>query len=109
MTFDFASATISRQTELIKLCQNVYWLAYVRLSDIATITRGGNFQKRYFLEDRMPCIHYGQIFTWYGAYTDRTICYIDKNVAEKSRMAVKNDIVMAVAGENVEDVYKCAA
>ena len=36
---------------------------YKRLGDIATITRGGNFQKKDYRENGFPCIHYGQIYT----------------------------------------------
>lgn len=34
---------------------------YKRLGDIATISRGGSFQKKDYTENGIPCIHYGQI------------------------------------------------
>lgn len=81
----------------------------IRLGDIATITRGGNFQKRDFAANGFPCIHYGQIYTSYGIYADKTITNISEDAAEKSKKAAKNDIVMAVTSENIEDVCKCVA
>ncbi len=94
---------------MIKLLQYVFGYADVRLSDIATITRGGNFQKKDFVEEGFPAIHYGQIYTQYGIHASETISCISEKVAEKSKKAVTNDIVMAVTSENVEDVCKCVA
>ena len=81
----------------------------IRLGDIAIITRGGNFQKKDFVENGFPAIHYGQIYTRYGISAAKTLVDISDAVAKKSRKAVKNDIVMAVTSENVDDVCKCVA
>ncbi|MDE7425765.1 MAG: restriction endonuclease subunit S [Lachnospiraceae bacterium] len=89
--------------------QYVFGIAYVKLSDIAEITRGGNFQKKDFTSEGVPCIHYGQMYTYYGIYADETLTFISDDVAKKSKMAFPNDIVMAVTSENVEDVCKCTA
>ena len=97
-----------RQT-LIKLLQYVFGTVYVRLGDIATITRGGNFQKIDFVTNGFPCIHYGQIYTSYGIYADKTITNISEDAAGKSKKAAKNDIIMAVTSENIDDVCKCVA
>lgn len=81
----------------------------VRLKDIATISRGGNFQKKDFCETGAPCIHYGQIYTKYGVYTDKTIQFISEATAQKQKKAVSNDVIMAVTSENIEDVCKSVA
>ena len=77
------------------------------LSEIATITRGGNLQKKDFTESGVPCIHYGQIYTKYGLFTDRTYTFVSESTASKQKKAVPGDIVMAVTSENIEDVCKC--
>ena len=87
----------------------MFGYAFVKLGDIATITRGGNFQKKDFCDSGVPCIHYGQIYTRFGIYTEKAITCISKAVADKSKKAATNDIVMAVTSENVEDVCKCVA
>ena len=81
----------------------------VKVKDIAEITRGGNFQKKDFVESGYPCIHYGQIYTRFGLSATKSLTYISNQVAKKSRKAKTNDIVMAVTSENVEDVCKCVA
>ena len=80
-----------------------------KLGDIATVSRGGSFQKKDYVEDGVPCIHYGQIYTQYGLFVDKTISYISKETAKKQKMAVKNDVIMAVTSENIDDVCKCIA
>ena len=80
---------------------------YKRLADIATITRGGNFQKKDFTEDGIPCIHYGQIYTSYSLFPEKTISFISSDIAARQKFAEPNDIIMAVTSENIEDVCKC--
>ena len=99
---------MSRLDELIQeLCPN--GVEEKRLGDIATVSRGGNFQKKDYVEDGVPCIHYGQIYTQYGLFIDKTISFISKEKAKKQKFAVKNDVVMAVTSENIDDVCKCVA
>jgi type I restriction modification DNA specificity domain protein len=81
----------------------------VELRDIATVTRGGNFQKKDFTSEGVPCIHYGQIYTRYGISTEDTVQFVSEETARKSKQAAPGDIVMAVTSENVEDVCKCVA
>ena len=80
---------------------------YKTLGEIATISRGGSFQKKHFVDSGVPCIHYGQIYTRYGLFAHEALTYISYEVAEKQRFAQPNDIVMAVTSENIEDVCKC--
>ena len=80
---------------------------YKTLGSFATISRGGNFQKKDFRDDGFPCIHYGQIYTKYGLFVDKTVSFIGPACASKQKTASKNDIIMAVTSENIEDVCKC--
>lgn len=99
---------MTRLEQLMKeLCPN--GIEYKPLGEVATISRGGSFQKKDFCAEGVPCIHYGQIYTSYGLFADKTITFIGSDVAKKQKYAVKNDIVMAVTSENIEDVCKCVA
>ena len=99
---------MTKLEQLIKeLCPN--GVEYKKLGEVATISRGGSFQKKDFCEDGVPCIHYGQIYTRYGLFADKTLTSISEDAAKKQKYAVKNDIVMAVTSENIDDVCKCVA
>ena len=87
----------------------MFGYANVELRDIATIVRGGNFQKKDFVAVGKPCIHYGQMYTHYGIYADQTITFVSEETFNKSKQALPNDIVMAVTSENVDDICSCTA
>ena len=66
---------MSRLEELIQeLCPD--GVEYKKLGEIATISRGWNLQKKDFREAAIPCIHYGQIHTRYGLFSDKTFTFI---------------------------------
>ena len=99
---------MSRLDELIaELCPD--GVKYRKLGDVATITRGGSFQKKEYVASGYPCIHYGQIYTLYGLFVNETAKFISEETAAKQKKASKNDVIMAVTSENVEDVCKCVA
>ena len=49
------------------------------------------------------------MYTHFGIHTDKVIKNVSEEVFGKSKKAVKNDIVMAVTSENVDDVCSCTA
>lgn len=99
---------MTKLEELIEqLCPD--GVEYKTLEDVATISRGGNFQKKDFTEQGKPCIHYGQIYTRYGLFTDKTLTFINDECFAKQKYAEPNDIIMAVTSENIEDICKCVA
>ena len=87
----------------------MFGYAPVKLEEIATIIRGGNFQKKDFVENGRPCIHYGQMYTHFGIYADKSLTFVNEEVFSKSKIAKSGDIIMAVTSENVEDVCSCTA
>ncbi len=89
--------------------QYVFGYATVRIGEIATIVRGGNFQKKDFVSEGRPCIHYGQMYTYFGVHATQTLTFVSEEVFKASKLAHPNDIVMAVTSENVDDVCKCTA
>ena len=77
---------MSKLDELIqKYCPN--GVEYKKLSDFATVIRGGNFQKKDFVETGKPCIHYGQMYTHFKNTTDKTLTFVSEEVFNKSKQA----------------------
>ncbi|MBR2143380.1 restriction endonuclease subunit S [Anaerovibrio sp.] len=99
---------MSKLDELMaRLCPD--GVEYKTLGEIATISRGGSLQKKDYVDNGFPCIHYGQIYTYYNLFADKTTQFISEELAKKQRKAAPNDIIMAVTSENIEDVCKCIA
>lgn len=79
------------------------------LGEIGTFARGNGLQKKDFTETGVGCIHYGQIYTRFGAYTDKTLTYVDEKLASHLLQVEKGNLVIACTSENVEDICKCVA
>lgn len=76
---------------------------------IGKFNRGGGLQKKDFTVSGVGCIHYGQIYTYYGTYTHKTKSFVSEEFAAKARMAKYGDLVIATTSENDEDVCKAVA
>jgi type I restriction enzyme S subunit len=77
--------------------------------NVGEFIRGGGLQKKDFTETGVGCIHYGQIFTYYGTYTSETKTCVSIEFAKKARKAKSGDLVIATTSENDEDVCKAVA
>lgn len=76
------------------------------LGEIGKFTRGNGLQKKDLLDSGIPCIHYGQIHTYYENYMHTTKSFVSAENAKKLKKAKKGDLVIAGASENIEDVCK---
>ena len=79
------------------------------LGEVGTFKRGKYFQKSDMQDEGIPCIHYGQIYTYYNTYTDKTIKFVSKEVASKSTLIRPQSIIITLTSENIEDVCKPVA
>ena len=72
--------------------------------EIGTFTRGRRFVRTDIVEEGVPCIHYGDMYTYYGVSADETPTHLTKEKAAKLRFASKGDVVIVGAGENDIDI-----
>ncbi len=79
------------------------------LGELGTFTRGSGLQKKDFTPTGVGCIHYGQIYTHYGTWTDITKTCVSKEFARKLRKAKYGNLIIATTSENDEDVCKAVA
>lgn len=82
---------------------------WAALSELGEFIRGKRFTKAEYAEDGVPVIHYGEIYTRYGVFTDQAFSRVRRNLAESLRYAEPGDVVIAGVGETVEDVGKAVA
>ncbi|MDF7665350.1 restriction endonuclease subunit S [Bifidobacterium sp. ESL0745] len=85
-----------------KLCPD--GVEYKALGDVGTFTRGTGIIKRDFVNEGSPCIHYGQIYTYFGMTTNYAISKISYEQFKRSQKAVMGDVIITITSENVEDV-----
>lgn len=84
-------------------------IKFMQLGDVGTFIRGNGLQKKDFTDTGVGCIHYGQIYTYYGTFAERTKSYVSNELAEKLKKAQTGDLIIATTSENVEDVGKAVA
>ena len=102
----YTDSTVQYRQDLIRLLNWVFGPIRVELGAIGDIIRGNGLQKKDFQDAGVPCIHYGQIYTYYGIETDITKSFINLELSKKLQKAKTGDLIVATTSENVEDVGK---
>ena len=73
---------MSRIDELIaEYCPNGVELK--TLGEVGEFVRGNGLQKKDFVDAGFPCIHYGQIYTYYGTSTTTTKSFVTPELAAR--------------------------
>ena len=74
------------------------------LAQHGTFTRGRRFVRTDVVEEGQPCIHYGDMYTYYGLSASMANTHLPVDFPKKMRYAKKGDVVIVGAGENNEDI-----
>ena len=100
--------TMSKLDDLIKkLCPN--GVEYKTIGEIGSVIRGNGLQKKDFVDQGIGCIHYGQIYTYYGLFTETTKSFVEPELAAHLCKVKPGNLVIACTSENIEDVCKAVA
>lgn len=83
-----------------------YEVKLTTLGEIGFFTRGNGLQKKDFILEGKPVVHYGQIYTKYGFETDRVYSFVSDEIYSKLKKAKHKDILIATTSENIQDVGK---
>jgi type I restriction enzyme S subunit len=81
----------------------------VPMGELGVFIRGRRFTKDDVVDEGIPSIHYGEIYTHYGVAATCTISHVREELADQLRYAQPNDVVIASVGETVEEVAKAVA
>ena len=82
---------------------------YKTFGEVGSFLRGKSIQKADFIENGMPCIHYGQIHTKFGVSVDKHLSEIPIEVYNKSIIASHGDVIIAITSEDLEGSCKSTA
>ncbi|MEE0084855.1 MAG: restriction endonuclease subunit S [Paludibacteraceae bacterium] len=91
--------------EMLKPKEGEVWETK-RLGEIGTFVRGNGLQKTDFREEGFPCIHYGQVHTYYGFSATETKSFCSETLAEKLKKASYGDLIIATTSEDVDACCK---
>jgi len=81
---------------------------WCRLGDLGDFVRGSGIKRDETRSEGFPCIRYGEMYTRYKTVINETVSFVDKNVFDKCQKIIKNDIAMALTGENEYDIALAA-
>jgi type I restriction enzyme S subunit len=81
------------------------------LGVIGEFQRGKRFVKDDMLLEGIPCIHYGEMYTYYGIWAKESKSFLSEELVENKnlRIAENGDVVIVAAGETIEDIGKGTA
>ena len=79
------------------------------LDEIGEFIRGKRFTKADYVDEGIEAIHYGEIYTHYGVFAQKTLSKVRSDMAASLRYAEPNDVVIAGVSETIEDVGKAVA
>ena len=82
---------------------------YKKLGEVGSFLRGKSIQKADFVEQGMPCIHYGQIHTKFGVSVNKHLSEIPIELYNKSIIASPGDVIIAITSEDLEGSCKSTA
>ncbi|WP_156021530.1 restriction endonuclease subunit S [Streptococcus ruminantium] len=102
----YTDSTVQYRQDLIRLLTWAFGPIRVELGAVCDVVRGNGLQKKDFVDSGIPCIHYGQIYTYYGLATDKTKSFVSPQLARKLKKAGYGDVVVATTSENDEDLCK---
>jgi len=73
---------------------------------VGVFQRGKRFVKDDIISSGVPCIHYGEMYTHYGVWADKTKSYLSKGLVNSKnlRVAENGEVVIVAAGETIEDI-----
>ena len=76
------------------------------MGEVGELIRGSGLQKKDFTEEGFPCIHYGQLYTYYDSEATDTKSFTSEEVFQKLKKALRGDVLIAGTSENINDVCK---
>ena len=76
------------------------------MSELGYFQRGKRFVKDDMISEGVPCIHYGEMYTYYGTWAKESKSFLSEDLVERKnlRVAEKGDVVIVAAGETIEDI-----
>lgn len=79
------------------------------IGDTGELVRGNGMPRSDFADSGVGCIHYGQIYTYYGTWATETKSLIPPEKARKLAKVNPRDLIITNTSENIDDVCKAVA
>ena len=82
---------------------------WVRIRSLGEIVRGSGIKRNETVQQGLPCVRYGELYTTYQTSFTKTVSFIAPNLYEKCKHFSYGDVLMTLTGENKPDIAKAVA
>lgn len=82
---------------------------WVTMGEVGEFTRGRRFTKADVVENGIPCINFGEIYTRYGVFAHEVYSRVRAELRSSLRFARTGDVIVTGVSETVEDIAKAVA
>ena len=79
------------------------------LGELGVFSKGKGILKEQVIEEGLPCVRYGEIYTTHDFIIKRFKSFINDDIAKESKEIKRGDILFAGSGETVEEIGKAVA
>lgn len=79
------------------------------MGEVGEFIRGRRFTKSDIVDDGVPCINFGEIYTRYGAFAHEVFSHVRADLRPSLRFAETGDVILTGVSETVEDICKAVA
>ena len=94
-------AEITEEEIPFEIPENWRW---EKLGNIGSFLRGSGIKRTETIPEGFPCIRYGELYTTYKTSFSQIRSFVPKSIYDKAFKIEKNDICMALTGENKFDI-----
>ena len=82
---------------------------WVRIRSLGEIIRGSGIKRNEVVQQGLPCVRYGELYTTYQTSFATTVSFISLDLYEKCKHFSYGDVLMTLTGENKPDIAKAVA
>lgn len=102
----FAKSDKFKQTEIGEIPAD--WKVK-RLEKIGSFSKGNSISKDESNTGDIPAVRYGELYTNHNDYIKEFYSHISRQVAKKSKLLKRGDLLFTCSGETKEEIGKCVA
>lgn len=82
---------------------------HTKLKDIGKFSKGKGIKKEDIIQNGVPCIRYGEIYTHHNDVIKQFYSFIPKVIAKESQVLKFGDLLFTLSGETANEIGKCVA
>ena len=76
------------------------------MGSVGTFIRGSGIKRTETISEGIQCVRYGELYTTYTTSFEKTVSFVNEDLANKSKPIQYGDALLTLTGENKQDIGK---